>query len=253
MAISLRKGQKVSLTKNNPSLKKIMVGLGWHANDSYSSYDFDLDASVLLCDENGICRDKSDFVYFGNLQHPSGSVIHMGDNLVGSYDYEQNDDEQIMVDLSKIPHQVQKIVFGVTIYKAEERGQNFGQVSNAFIRLVDQSTNKEIIRYDLTEDFYNETAVVVGEIYKYKSEWKFNAIGSGFMGGISEFLSHYGLSFGQGLDSRTVGEVLVLKLVHIFRETNDVELLSILRNLSEADLDSVVVNLSQTLKILSNT
>ena len=154
MAITLRKGQKVSLTKNNPSLKKIMVGLGWMANDSYSDYDFDLDASVLLCDENGTCRDMSDVVYFGNLKHSSEAVIHMGDNLVGSYNYEQNDDEQIMVNLSKIPQYIKKLVFIVTIYKADERGQNFGDVSNAFIRLVDQSTDKELIRYDLTEDFY---------------------------------------------------------------------------------------------------
>ena len=264
MAISLKKGQKVSLTKGNPSLKKIMVGLGWMANDSYSGYDFDLDASVLMCDETGRCVDISDFVYFGNLQHPSGSVIHMGDNLVGSYDDEQNDDEQIMVDLSLIPQHIQKLVFIVTIYQAEERGQNFGQVSNAFIRIVDQNTNKELIRYDLTEDFYDETAVVVGEIYRYKNEWKFNAMGSGLKGGMGELLSRYGIvmgnpnqgssfrEFAEVQQSRNSAELTILQSINILKNTDDVQLLFLMKNLDDSRFAEFAMHIIEAIKILGN-
>ncbi len=255
MAISLRKGQKVSLTKNNPSLKKIMVGLGWMANDSYSDYDFDLDASVLLCDENGTCRDMSDVVYFGNLKHSSGAVIHRGDNLVGSYNNEQNDDEQIMVNLSKIPQYIKKLVFIVTIYKADERGQNFGDVSNAFIRLVDQSTDKELIRYDLTEDFYDETAVVVGEIYLYKNEWKFNAIGNGFYGGMSELLSHYGLvvgNFNQNLQNRNSLELTVLNSINVLKQTDDVQFLIMMRTLDDSQFAELASHVFKVIEIFAN-
>ena len=264
MAISLRKGQKISLTKGNPSLKKIMVGLGWMANDSCSGYDFDLDASVLMCDENGRCADISDFVYFGNLKHPSGSVIHRGDNLVGSHEYEQKDDEQIMVDLSIIPQHIQKLVFIVNIYQAEKRGQNFGQVSNAFIRLVDQNTNKELIRYDLTEDFYDETAVVVGEIYRYKNEWKFNAMGSGLKGGINELLSRYGIVMGtpnQGSSfresaeiqqSRNSAELAVLNSISSLKNTDDVQLLLLMKNLSDVKFTEFAMHIIEAIKILGN-
>lgn len=190
MPINLTKGQKVDLTKGNPGLKKIMVGLGWDVNVFDSGADFDLDAAVFMLDERGICPTEKEFVFYGNLQHPSESVIHMGDNLTGEGD---GDDEQIEVDLTKIPANITRIAFTVTIYDAETRRQNFGQVSNAFIRIVDEATNTELIRYDLGEDFSIETAVVVGELYKHNGEWKFNAIGSGFQGGLAALCGHYGI------------------------------------------------------------
>lgn len=190
MPINLSKGQKVSLTKGNPGLKKIMVGLGWDVNMFDTGADFDLDAAAFLVGSSGKCQSDADFVFYGNLKHSSGSVVHMGDNLTGEGD---GDDEQIAVDLSIVPNNVEKIVFTVTIYDAEKRRQNFGQVSNAFIRIVDQSNDSEIIRYDLGEDFSIETAVVVGELYRSNGEWKFNAIGSGFQGGLLALCQHYGI------------------------------------------------------------
>ncbi len=190
MAINLSKGQKVDLTKGNPGLKKIMVGLGWDVNAFDSGADFDLDAAAFLLGDNGKCPTEKDFVFYGNLTHPSESVIHQGDNLTGEG---EGDDEQILVDLSKIPASISKIAFTVTIYDADARRQNFGQVSNSFIRIVDEVSNREIIHYDLGEDFSIETAVVVGELYKYNGEWKFNAIGSGFQGGLQALCAHYGI------------------------------------------------------------
>ena len=140
--------------------------------------------------EDGKCGTEKEFVFYGNLVHPSESVQHMGDNLTGEGD---GDDEQILVDLSKVPANVSKVAFTVTIYEAEARRQNFGQVSNAYIRIVDESTGTELIRYDLGEDFSIETAVVVGELYKHNGEWKFNAIGSGFQGGLAALCGHYGI------------------------------------------------------------
>lgn len=191
MAINLTKGQKVDLTKGNPGLKKIMVGLGWDVNTFDSGTDFDLDASAFLCGANGKCLSEKDFVFYGNLEHESKSVKHMGDNLTGEGD---GDDEQIQVDLSVIPANIERIAFTVTIYEADNRKQNFGQISNAFIRIVDESSNTELIRYDLGEDFSIETAVVVGELYKNNGEWKFNAIGSGFSGGLSALCANYGIN-----------------------------------------------------------
>lgn len=190
MPINLTKGQKVDLTKGKPSLKKIMVGLGWDVNDFDSGADFDLDASAFILGANGKCRTERDFVFYGNLEHPSGAVKHMGDNLTGEG---EGDDEQILVDLSKVSADTEKIAFTVTIYDADKRRQNFGQVSNAFIRIVDESNDEELIRYDLGEDFSIETAVVVGELYKHNGEWKFNAIGSGFQGGLAALCGHYGI------------------------------------------------------------
>ena len=190
MPINLSKGQKVSLTKGNPGLKTIMVGLGWDVNAFDSGADFDLDASAFLAGANGKCPTEKEFIFYGNLKHESGAVEHMGDNLTGGGD---GDDEQIMVDLSLVPANIEKIAFTVTIYEAEKRHQNFGQVSNAFIRIVDTTTNTEIIRYDLGEDFSIETAIVVGELYKNNGEWKFNAIGSGFQGGLAALCGHYGI------------------------------------------------------------
>ena len=190
MPINLSKGQKVDLTKGNASLKHIMVGLGWDVNAFDSGADFDLDASAFMCGANGKCPTEKEFIFYGNLEHPSGAVKHQGDNLTGEGD---GDDEQIFVDLKAIPESVDKIAFTVTIYEAQERRQNFGQVSNAYIRIVDEDTNQELILYDLGEDFSIETAIVVGELYRHNGEWKFNAIGSGFQGGLAALCGHYGI------------------------------------------------------------
>ena len=140
--------------------------------------------------DNGRCPTEKEFIFYGNLEHASGALKHMGDNLTGSGD---GDDEQIEVDLSKLPANISKVAFTVTIYDADIRRQNFGQVSNAFIRIVDEVTGQELIRYDLGEDFSIETAIVVGELYKHNGEWKFNAIGSGFQGGLAALCAHYGI------------------------------------------------------------
>ncbi|MDE5833893.1 MAG: TerD family protein [Ruminococcus sp.] len=190
MPINLSKGQKIDLTKTNPGLKNIMVGLGWDVNVFDSGSAFDLDAAAFMAGANGRCPKDTDFIFYGNLKHSSGAVEHMGDNLTGEG---EGDDEQIKIELSKIPANIEKIAFTVTIYDADNRRQNFGQVSNAFIRIVNIDTNEELIRYDLGEDFSIETAVVVGELYKHNGEWKFNAIGSGFQGGLAALCGHYGI------------------------------------------------------------
>lgn len=190
MPINLSKGQKVDLTKGNPGLKNLMVGLGWDVNQFDSGAAFDLDAAAFLLGEDGKAPSEKEFVFYGNLEHISGGVKHMGDNLTGEG---EGDDEQVQVDLSKVPANVSKIAFTVTIYDAETRRQNFGQVANAFIRIVDETTNQELIRYDLGEDFSIETAVVVGELYRHGGEWKFNAIGSGFQGGLAAICAHFGI------------------------------------------------------------
>ena len=191
MPISLQKGQKIDLTKGNPSLKKIMVGLGWDVNMYDGGADFDLDAAAFLLGENGKVTTDEDFVFYGNLKHKSEAVVHQGDNLTGEGD---GDDEQIFVDLSKVPANIAKIAFTVTIYDSDARRQNFGQVSNSFIRIVDETTNNEIVRFDLGEDFSIETAVVVGELYRHNGEWKFNAVGSGFSGGLRALCLQYGVN-----------------------------------------------------------
>ncbi len=193
MSINLTKGQKVDLTKGNPGLKNIMVGLGWDVNVFDSGAAFDLDAAVFMLGSNGKCPTDNEFVFYGNLKHSSGSVEHMGDNLTGEGD---GDDEQIKINLADVPANIEKIAFTVTIYDADNRRQNFGQVSNAFIRIVNNDTNEELIKYDLGEDFSIETAVVVGELYKHNGEWKFNAIGSGFQGGLAALCGYYGIDAG---------------------------------------------------------
>ena len=185
MPVNLKKGQKVSLTKENPGLKRVVVGLGWDVNAFDTGGDFDLDAAAFLLTDSGKVKDSGDFVFYGNLKHTSGSVQHMGDNLTGAGD---GDDEQIKVDLSMVPEDISKIAFSATIYEAEARRQNFGQVNNAFIRIYNEETGEEILRYDLGEDFSIETAVVFGELYKNGNEWKFNAIGSGYQGGLAALL-----------------------------------------------------------------
>ena len=190
MPVNLSKGQKVSLTKGNPGLKNILAGLGWDVNAFDSGGDFDLDAAAFMLGADGKCPSENEFIFYGNREHPSGAVIHMGDNLTGAG---EGDDEQIRVDLSKVPGNIERIAFTVTIYDAEARRQNFGQISNAFIRLEDEATGTEMIRYDLGEDFSIETAIVVGELYKHNGEWKFNAIGSGFQGGLAALCGHFGI------------------------------------------------------------
>ncbi len=190
MPINLSKGQKVDLTKGNPGLKKVMIGLGWDVNAFDSGADFDLDAAAFMLGDSGKCPTEKEFIFYGNLEHASGSVKHMGDNLTGEG---EGDDEQILVDLQTIPSNVSKVAFTVTIYESDVRRQNFGQVSNAYIRIVDESSGQELIRYDLGEDFSIETAVVVGELYRHNGEWKFNAIGSGFQGGLAALCGHYGI------------------------------------------------------------
>ena len=195
MSVSLQKGQKVSLSKDNQGLAQVILGLGWDEVKrkgglfSRKPQAIDCDASAILLKNGKLCG-KEDLVYFGNLRHKSDAVMHQGDNLTGAGD---GDDEQIFVDLKAIPESVDKIAFTVTIYEAQERRQNFGQVSNAYIRIVDEDTNQELIRYDLGEDFSIETAIVVGELYRHNGEWKFNAIGSGFQGGLAALCGHYGI------------------------------------------------------------
>ena len=191
MAISLQKGQKVDLTKTNPGLKKILVGLGWDTNKYDGSSAFDLDAAAFLLVDTGKVGNDEDFVFYNNTKHSSESVIHLGDNLTGEGD---GDDEVIKVDLSLVPQSIQKIDFTVTINEADVRKQNFGQISNAYIRIVNEETGSEIIKYDLGEDFSIETAVVVGEIYRHGAEWKFNAMGSGFQGGLAALCNNFGIS-----------------------------------------------------------
>ncbi len=190
MPINLSKGQKVDLTKGNPGLSRLMVGLGWDVNAFDSGAAFDLDASAFMLDDSGRCPTEKEFVFYGNLSHVSESLNHMGDNLTGEGD---GDDEQVEVILAKVPANITRIAFTVTIHEAESRRQNFGQVSNSFIRIVNEDTGVELIRYDLGEDFSIETAVVVGELYRHNGEWKFNAIGSGFQGGLAALCAHYGI------------------------------------------------------------
>ena len=191
MAVSLAKGQKVDLTKTNPGLKEVLIGLGWDTNKYDGGHEFDLDSAAFLLGATGKVTSDGDFVFYNNLKHASGSVEHLGDNLTGAGD---GDDEELKIDLSKVPADIQKIDFTVTIHEADTRKQNFGQVENAFIRVVNAATNEELIRYDLGEDFSVETAVVVGELYRHNGEWKFQAIGSGFSGGLAALGRNFGVN-----------------------------------------------------------
>lgn len=191
MSVILSKGEKVDLTKGNPSLSKVMVGLGWDTNQYDGEADFDLDASVFMLKSNEKVGNDNDFIFYGNLAHRSQSVTHTGDNRTGEGD---GDDEVIKVNLSKIPSDYEKLVVVVTIYEADKRFQNFGMVSNSYIRLVDESSGEEILRYDLSEDFSTQTAIVIGEIYKYNNEWKFKAVGSGYNGGLAQLCATYGIN-----------------------------------------------------------
>ena len=191
MPINLSKGQKVSLSKEAPGMTHVMVGLGWDTNRYDGGNDFDLDASVFLTGVSGKCESDKDFIFYGNKEHPSGAVKHMGDNRTGDG---EGDDEQIFVDLSAVPANIDKIAVAITIYDADKRRQNFGQVSNSYCRIVNDETGEEIVRYDLGEDFSIETAMVVGELYRNNGEWKFNASGSGYQGGLGALCEHYGIA-----------------------------------------------------------
>lgn len=191
MAINLSKGQKIDLTKTNPGLSKITVGLGWDTNKYDGGKDFDLDVSLFLTNAAGKVEGEKNFVYFNNPQNENGSVVHTGDNRTGAGD---GDDEQIKIELAAVPANVEKIAFTITIYEATDRNQNFGQVSRAYVRIVNDTNSEEIIRFDLGEDFSVETGVVVGELYRNNGEWKFNAIGSGYKDGLSGLCRDYGVS-----------------------------------------------------------
>ncbi len=191
MPISLAKGQRTDLTKTNPGLSKILIGLGWDTNKYDGGNAFDLDASVFLLGENGKITGDGDFIFYNNLVGGGGAVAHQGDNLTGAGD---GDDEQVKIDLAAVPAHIHKIAFAVTIHDADNRKQNFGQVSNAFIRVADDAAGTELIRYDLGEDFSIETAVVVGELYRNAGEWKFTAVGSGFQGGLAALCGNFGIN-----------------------------------------------------------
>ena len=194
MSISLQKGQKVSLSKENAGLSKVIIGLGWDEVKRKTGLfapkpqAIDCDASALLL-HDGKLMSNTDVIYYGNLKHASGTVQHMGDNLTGAG---EGDDEQIMVDLSRIPAQYDRIVLVVTIYQAPQRKQHFGMIQNAFIRLVDGKNNQEMLRYNLTDDYSDMTAMIFGEVYRHGQEWKFNAIGQGTNDpGIGELIKRY--------------------------------------------------------------
>ena len=189
MAVSLSKGGNVNLSKEAPGLTKIMVGLGWDAR-STDGTDFDLDGSAFLLNDQGKVRGDGDFIFYTNLKSTDGSVEHTGDNLTGAG---EGDDESIKVNLAGVPGDVDKIVVAVTIHEAAARSQNFGQVSNAFIRVVNDDNATEIARYDLSEDASTETAMVFGEVYRAGTEWKFRAVGQGFAGGLGPLAANYGV------------------------------------------------------------
>ncbi len=193
MAVNLSKGQKVSLEK---SMTMALVGLGWDTNRYDGGYDFDLDAAAFLLGENGKVLSDEDFVFYNNLEHASGAVKHTGDNLTGAGD---GDDEVILIDFNKIPANISRIAITVTIHDAKARNQNFGQVSNAYVRVAARSSEddfvgEEKLRYDLAEDFSIETAIVVCEIYRHNGEWKFSAVGAGYEGGLAALCRSFGVN-----------------------------------------------------------
>lgn len=192
MAISLAKGGNISLSKEDPSLDEIMVGLGWDARSS-DGVPFDLDASAFLLKADGRVRNDQDFCFYNQLSVAGGSVVHQGDNLTGDGD---GDDEQIKIVLSQLPADIDRVAIVVTIHDAEARRQSFGQVSNAFIRLVNNKTGNEVARFDLSEDASIETAMTLGEVYRNSGGWKFRAIGQGYKGGLAPLARGYGVNVG---------------------------------------------------------
>ncbi|WP_120952685.1 TerD family protein [Helicobacter sp. L8] len=192
MAVSLSKGGRVSLSKEKPGLSKILVGLGWDVNTSDTGSAFDLDASVFLTDASNKVNDEKNFVFYGNLSSKDGSVVHTGDNRTGEG---EGDDEVIKVDLAKVSNDISEIHVVVTIHEADARHQNFGMVRKAFVRVVDENDNQEIVRYDLEEDFSVETALNFGRLYRGEgNEWKFAAVGTGFKDGLAGFCKQFGVA-----------------------------------------------------------
>ena len=193
MAVEITKrGMKVDITKGNPGLSKIVVGLGWDTN-RFGSQNFDLDVSVFALNAQGKCSNDKDIVFFNNLAHSSEAIIHSGDEQSGAT---EGDDETITVDFFKMPSTIKKIAFVVTIHNAEVFSQNFGMVSNSYVRVVDPITNRELIKFDLGEDFSSETSVLACEVYQHNGEWKFNAVGQGYVAGLGKFVQDYGLTVG---------------------------------------------------------
>ena len=190
MAISLAKGGRVNLTKAAPGLRKLKIGLGWDVRVTDGS-DFDLDASLFMLDGNNKAKDEGAFIFYNNSVSSCGSVKHLGDNQTGEGD---GDDESLTIDLDLISADVEKLVIAVTIHDADDRNQNYGQVDNAFIRIVNLDTNEEVIRYDLTEDYSTETSLIFAELYKKDGQWRFAAKGDGFSGGLVKLLHVYGLA-----------------------------------------------------------
>lgn len=190
MAISLSKGGNLSLTKTDPNLVRILIGLGWDER-STDGASFDLDASAFLLGATGKVRGDHDFIFYNQLRSIDGAIEHTGDNRSGQGD---GDDESLLVDLSKISAEIEKIAITVTIHDAQARGQNFGQVANAFIRVVNQDNSIEIVRFDLAEDYSTETAMVFGELYRHSGEWKFRAVGQGYSGGLAAMCQQYGIT-----------------------------------------------------------
>ncbi|MEG3111975.1 MULTISPECIES: TerD family protein [Pantoea] len=190
MAVTLSKGGNVSLAKVDPSLKNVKIGLGWDTR-STDGQDFDLDASAFLLTDAGKVRGDQDFIFYNNLRSSDGSVTHTGDNRTGEGD---GDDESLIIELNKVPAEVTKVVFVVTIHDATTRRQSFGQVANAFIRLVNNDTNVEAARYDLSEDASTETAMLFGELYRHNGDWKFRAVGQGYAGGLASVCAQYGIN-----------------------------------------------------------
>ncbi|OBV41105.1 TerD family protein [Janthinobacterium psychrotolerans] len=190
MAISLQKGGNVNLSKEAPNLKKIIIGLGWDPR-STDGATFDLDGSAFLLKNDGKVRGDSDFIFYNNLKSTDGSVVHTGDNTTGEG---EGDDERIEIDLSRVPADIERVSITVTIHDADARRQNFGMVSKAFIRCLNAEGEREIARYDLSEDSSTETAMIFGEIYRYNGEWKFKAIGQGFNGGLGPLARSFGVN-----------------------------------------------------------
>ena len=190
MAISLNKGANLSLSKTDPTLSNLVVGLGWDVRPT-DGQSFDLDASAFMLKNDGKVRNDSDLIFYNQLHSSCGSVEHTGDNLTGQGD---GDDESLILQLNKIPSDIERIAVAVTIHDAETRKQNFGQVSNAFIRVVNKDTGIEIARYDLTEDASIETAMIFGEIYRNNGEWKFKAVGQGYAGGLAPLARNFGIN-----------------------------------------------------------
>jgi len=192
MAITLQKGGNVSLSKADPGLVNAVIGLGWDARSTDGS-PFDLDGSVFLLGDSGKVLSDAHFVFYNQKTSPDGAVVHSGDNKTGAG---EGDDEQIKINLPKVDTAIQRVVFAVTIHETETRRQNFGQVRNAFIRVLNQDSNTELARFDLSEDYSTETAMVFGEIYRHSGEWKFKAVGQGFAGGLQALATDHGVSVG---------------------------------------------------------